>query len=198
MLQIPQALLRRILIRPTLPLITLFALMSAVIALAPSPPALAGEGMAGLGTAFDYGGYDVPGFESGRGLTLEGGYYWTRGVGLFGCLHSAGYQSYGDADQIFWIAGEVRYRGYIGGDASTLPRWFWSAGAGGGVGYSGKPALVAPVLLEFGARLWRPWVLGFDLAVRNHAALFITGGDPPLDIINSIEFFVSIVGGVSN
>jgi hypothetical protein len=154
--------------------------------------------MGGLGISWDFGGYDVSGLESGRGTTLEAGYYLDRGIGVFGCLHSAGYQSYGDADQIFWIAGEVRFRDFLGEGPSLSPRWFWSVGSGGGLGYSGKPAFIIPVFLEFGARLWRGGSAGLDLAIRNHAAFFVTGGSPPVDIINSVEFFVSVVGGVSN
>jgi hypothetical protein len=173
-------------------------LILSTLTLAAAPAALAGEGMVGMGFTLDTGGYDVSGFDSGTGLTLEGGYYLAGGVGFFGCLHSVDYQSGGDADQIFWVAGEIRYRGYLGDEAMKRPRWFWSAGAGGGLGYSGKPALVVPIILEFGARVWGKTNLGLDLAVRNHAAFFITGGDPPADIVNSIEFFVSVVGGVSN
>lgn len=179
-------------------MLRVFLLFSAMLLPAAAPAAFAGEGMAGLGPSWDYGGYDVPGFDSGRGTTLEGGYYWTRGIGLFACLHHVGYSSYGDADAVVWIAGEVRYRGYFGDDPSARPRWFWSVGGGGGLGYSGKPAVVTPVILELGCRLLRSSGFGLDLALRNHAAIFITGGDPPGDIVNSVEFFVSFVGGVSN
>jgi hypothetical protein len=172
---------------PAALLITLMVCFSA-------QPAAAGEASLALGLTWDYGGYDVSGIDSGTGKTAEGGYYWAQGVGLFGCLHLAGYRSGGDADPIFWMAGEVRYRGSPGRDRAGLP-WFWSAGVGGGIGYSGKPAVVTPIILELGFRAVKSGGVGIDLAVRNHAALFITGGDPPVDIVNSVELAISLVIG---
>ena len=155
--------------------------------------------MVAAGPSYDAGTFAVPGIETGIGGQIEVIRYPQAhdvGVGLGASLELAGHRTGNDADPLLLTTFEARYRRPFQAMAESGP--YWELGGGGGIAWSaGVQAAAIPVQADIGVQR-RVGSLLLSVEVRERFVGVLSGGSPPLDVLNSLQLLIGVRFGAQN